>query len=456
MPDTYDPLSDIEPEAYILDPTKPLVLLLGWVDHEGILSSLKTTGRQYKRKLLESSPENWDSISALFNHFKVSSVLGKFSENVLYLLMHPEYSAVRDRLFRLIGSVPNQVFIYEDLLQGEQTDNFREELGKPPSQGVYDGAFDFLRTCHVELVPYKRRADVTVLAESFLDDTERNLIFRLYIPSRRLWSSEADKFLQLFQEYIAKVDRLAVRLEQKRTDFGTIYEFHGEPPSGEHDLTSEFQDFSKLMDICAADSDAAASLLMSKNLDAREVTKILERYSKEARRLQFDIKHDLEGKTISIRHRLESEFIDFNPSPEDWQAIASLVNLVVPGLAGGLFLPSVSFGGLPATSSTTGITYNIRPQFISMVNGIVAEEIHGNQHFSPEHHRLLELVRTHGGADTKQLETAVYEVADNGVEQVDRLKAKQRLKGFPIAIGKKTGDVAFSVLQKYIEGQLGD
>jgi hypothetical protein len=223
MPDIHEPLPEIEPEVYILDPAKPLVLLLGWVDHEGILSSLKTTGRQYKKKLLESKPENWDSISALFDHFKVSSVLGKFSESVLYLLMYPEYFAVRERLFRLIGSVPNQVFIYEDLLQGEQTDNSREELGQHPSQEVHDRAFDFLRTCHVELVPYKRRADVTVLAESFLDDTNRNLIFRLYVPSGRLWSSEADKFLQLFQEYIAKVDRLAVRLEQKRTDFGTIY-----------------------------------------------------------------------------------------------------------------------------------------------------------------------------------------------------------------------------------------
>jgi hypothetical protein len=36
-----------EPEIefdYQLDPSKPLVLLLGWIDHEGIVSSLKTSG----------------------------------------------------------------------------------------------------------------------------------------------------------------------------------------------------------------------------------------------------------------------------------------------------------------------------------------------------------------------------------------------------------------------------
>jgi hypothetical protein len=209
------------------------------------------------------------------------------------------------------------------------------------------------------------------------------------------------------------------------------------------------------MDICAVDSNAAASLLKSKNLDAREVTKLLERYAKEARRLQLDIKHEAESKSISIRHRLESELIDLNPSQEDWQIISSLVNLVVPNFAGGLPTPSRSLVELPVPSQAAGITYNIRPQFISMVNGIVAEEILGNQHFAPEHHQLLELIRTHSGADKKQLENAVYEVADKGVEQVDRLKAKQRLKGFLITIGKKTGDVALSVLQKYVESQLG-
>jgi len=80
-------------------------------------------------------------------------------------------------------------------------------------------------------------------------------------------------------------------------------------------------------------------------------------------------------------------------------------------------------------------------------------EVH--QHFAPEHHQLLEAVRVHGGTQAKQLETAVYEIADKGVDQVDKLRAKQRLKAFLIAAGKKTGDMAFSILQKYIEGQIG-
>lgn len=52
----FDDPGEIEFE-FMLDPTAPLVLLLGWVDHEGILSSLKSSNRQYKKKLLDSLPE---------------------------------------------------------------------------------------------------------------------------------------------------------------------------------------------------------------------------------------------------------------------------------------------------------------------------------------------------------------------------------------------------------------
>ena len=462
MPDLFDlppeeprkPDPDLE---YVLDPDKPLVLLLGWVDHEGILSSLKATGRQYKKKLLDSYPANWRTIAALFDEFKISSVLGKFPGHVMSLLVDPNYAEVRALLFKRVGEVPNQIFVYEQVLQGEQTESIRAELDPYPPQSTRDLAIEFLRASNVEIVPYKTKAEVTVLAESFLEELDRNLIFRLYVPSGRLWSSEADKFLQLFQDYIAKVDRLAVRLDQKRTDFGVIYEFHGEAPPGESNLSAEFEDFSKLMDLCVTDSAAAESLLASKNLDTREVTRILERYSKEVRRLQLDIRHDAESKLISIRHRLESELIEFNPTEDEWKAIDAAVSAVVPNSFRGLPSPSVSMRTLSMSppASASSVTYNYRPQFVNTVNGVIAEEIHGNQHFAPELHELLEAVRMHGGAQSKQLETAVYEIADKGVDQVDKLRAKQRLKAFLIAAGKKTGDMAFSVLQKYIESQMG-
>lgn len=193
----FEATSDIS-----LDPSKPLVLLLGWVDHEGIVSSLKSSGRQYKKKILDSTPENWDSITTYFAEYKVTAVLAKLSPHVCHLIAHEDYSEVRSRLFQNIAAVPNLVFLYEDIFVGEQADKFRDEYKTYPPKEVLHAAVDFLKEYRLELTPYKKNAEVTVIAESFLDDTERNLIFRLYVPNGKLWSNETDKFLQLFQDYL--------------------------------------------------------------------------------------------------------------------------------------------------------------------------------------------------------------------------------------------------------------
>ncbi|MEJ7137157.1 hypothetical protein [Amphibiibacter pelophylacis] len=441
---------------YQLDPNKPLVLLLGWVDHEGVISSLKTSGRQYKKKILNSYPDNWAATADLFDQFKISSVIGKFPANVMKLIVDESYRQVRERLFGAIGSVPNQIYLFEDILAGEQSDKFREEYRPYPERAILEEALAFLKQHNIEVIPYARKAEVTVLADAFLDETDKNLIFRLYVPIGRLWSGEADRFLQLFQDYLVKVEHLQVRLDQKRTEHGVIYEFHGQPPEGQHSLGPEFQEFSKLMALFQTDTEAASVLIASKGGNPQDVLKVVSRYAKEARRLQLDIKHEAEAKAVSIRHRLESELMDAGLSTEEWAQLPALVSKAVPQITGQVGGDALLLGRpSQGTGGPTHVTYNFRPQFIGTVNGVIAEEINGNQHFDPEHHQLLELVGQHGGTEAKKLETAVYEIADKGVDKVDRLKAKQKLTAFLIEIGRKTGDLAFGVLQTYIEKQLG-
>lgn len=460
MNNTSDDLfaDPLEPEIefeYQLDPAKPLVLLLGWVDHEGILSSLKASGRQYKKKLLDSLPSNWENIVDLFTQFKVTAVVGKIPAHVLSLVTDERYRDVRERLFSAIGAVPNQIFMFEDIFQGEQKDKFREEYSPYPSKEVMEAAIVFLRDHGVQILPYTTRAEVTVLAEAFLDDIDKNLIFRMYVPTGRLWAAEADRFLQLFQDYLTRVERLEVRLDQKRTEHGVVYEFHGHPPAGQKNLEADFQEFSRIMALFEADPDAAAKLLAEKGPNVQEIARLISKYSKEAKRLQLDIRHEAEAKSVSIRHRLESELLDLDPTPQEWEQIQVLVNGAIPhrsSVSGDVLALGVA---APLTAGSVQITYNVRPQFIGTVNGVIAEEINGNQHFEPEHHHLMELIARHGAERSKELETAVYEIADKGVEKVGRLRAKQKLMAFLVEFGKKTGDVAFGVLQTYIEKQLG-
>lgn len=448
---------DPEPQQdYELDPSKPLVLLLGWVDHEGILSSLKTRGRQYKKKILDSLPENWESITDLFSEFKVTAVVGKISAPVLAHVVDRRYKSVREGLFSAISSVPNQLFFFEDMLEGEQKSKFREEYRPYPSKEIMEEAIAFFRLHNVQIVPYAKNAEVTVLAESFLEQIDRNLILRLYVPSARLWAGEADRFLQLFQDYLTRVEKLEVRLDQKRTEHGVVYEFHGQPPTGQKSLEPDFREFSRLMTLFETDAEAAAELMASKSENSQEIARLVAKYSKEAKRLQLDIRHEAESKVISIRHRLESELLDLDPTEQEWRQIQAAISGSVPHLRGPisgevLALESV----LGAGRAQVHVNYNIRPQFIGTVNGVIAEEVNGNQHFEPEHHRLLQLIAAHGAVEAKDLENAVYEIADKGVDKVDRLRAKQRLLGFLVQVGKKTGDIAFGVLQSYIEKQLG-
>lgn len=458
LPD--DPIADIdfdeESDEFALDACKPLVLLLGNIGHEGVLSSLSAAKRQYKRKMLDSSPANWESIIEYFTAFRVSTVLVKLTPNTFRLLSLEEYETVRNKLFPLVAAVPNTVFVYEDILTGKQQQEEWQEQNYPyPARDVLESVFTWFNSIGIELTPYRMNAEVTVLSESFLLDTEKNLIFRLYIPNGRIWSNEADRFLQLFRDYLGRVNHLTTRLNQRRTDHGIIYEFHGDASQGETGLNTEFEEFSRFMDLCASNSNAAKALLTTKDINHKEIIDIIARYSKEAKRLQVDLKHERERKFLAIRQRLESELVDSAPTTTDWKAIESFINAAIPYSSEISSLLSHTSSPSSYIATDGNLTVNVRPQIFQRVNGIVAQEIYGNQHLSQNDQQILSLIREHGGAKAMELESAVHELADDSAPKTDRLGAKQKLKKFLIEVGKRTADVAAGVLQTYIENKLG-
>lgn len=209
------------------------------------------------------------------------------------------------------------------------------------------------------------------------------------------------------------------------------------------------------MDLCASDAAAAELMLKNKEVDPKEVMSILSRYSKEAKRLSVDLKHEREQKVLSIRQRLESELVDSIPGEMDWAAINSLVNLAVPQVNGVHGAIAVDQESMRIPYSSPNVTININPQIVDTVNGIVAKEISGDQHIGPEAQHLLELVRKYGGSDAQDLASSVHELEDPSAPKPGRFNAKQKLKKFLFAVAEKTGDVAAGVLQSYIEKQLG-
>ena len=318
----------------------------------------------------------------------------------------------------------------------------------------HDEALSLFRSNGVNITLFRRSAEVTVLAEAFLERLDKNLLLRIYIPFGRLWSNEVDKLLQLFQEYLTRVDGLTIRLDRKRTDCGGVYEFHGEAPLGDPRLSTKLQEFTSFIDLCGSDLSAASTLLNEKSLDSREVVSILERYSKEVRRLQIDIKHASESKLIEIRHRLESELVEMAPTQQEWHNISILINSIIPSASVGLPSPSSVLNpklGIGVSSTNQFL----RPELIDAVKEITAEEIDSRSGLTKQDRQILDLIYKYGLDDVHTLESAMQEVTDKGVDHSDRVMAMRKVKEFLIMAGRKTGDIAISILTKYIEKRIG-
>lgn len=308
-----------------------LVLLVGNIDHEGVISALSQSGRRYKKKMLHSKPANWQTIVDLFAQHSISTVLVKLTQHTYMHMMRQEYADVTATLLEQISTVPHAVFVYEGLFTGRYDDEWEnlQKLDEETRLAVNDR----LSKLSLNVVTYTRNAEVTVLAQEFLSHSETGLLLRLYVPNAQLWSSETDRLLQLFRDYLTRVGSLDVRLHETRTSTGVIYELHG-APNRSVSLSSEFDEFSEFMTLCVTDPEKAELILHDKDVANSEVMQILTRYGKEARRLQVDMRREREQKVLRIRHRLESELLDAVPSNVDLNSLGDLVDAAVPTVLG--------------------------------------------------------------------------------------------------------------------------
>jgi hypothetical protein len=476
----FDQLPDSGAEEFPdFDVLKPLVLLLGNVSHEGITSSLRAGGEQYKQKLLVSTVANWSSIVRIFGSFRVRAVVVKVNAWAYRNFAHPEYRNVRDELLTLVAKVPHIFFVYEDILSGgitEESGAFQAEFIRRrggdvldeedlrlhrelfgfdlPAEEVLREAESAFRRFDITLVPYRTNADVTVMSVQFLEEALQNLLFRVYIPAGRLWANEVDRLLSLFRDYLLGTGRTGVRLDQSRTDHGVSYEFHSTGEAESTSIETEFRDFAHLLDLSLSNPAAAEGLLLSRNVDAKQVEAIVTRYAKEAYRLQVDIKHDRERKLLAIRQRLESELTEVLP-PSAWAGIQALIERSIPSTSGIQASFAIDSVPLPNPAQYRSLTVNLNPQIIQEVNGIVSQEIRGNVNIGPRGEELLALIEEHAPSQSMELASAVHQLSDPNLPQAERLTASGKLKSFLYKLAPEVGKVGLNVFQAYIEHKLG-
>lgn len=436
---------------------EPIVLLINSIDHEGVLSTLRAIGKGYRLKYLHSSVDNWLKTIKLFEKYDITAVLGKITSTTCLYFAREDYKQVTQKLFEKVSQKPNLFFMFEGLMARKEEIESQDDLSEPyvtdlPSEEVLDTTNDLIERYELNVLPYITRAEVTISAQSFIEHVEENLIFRVYLPAGHIWEHEIDRVIVLFRDYLSKLSKKSVRLDQVRTNNGVIYAFHSDGRPEKATLASDFNEFKDFLDICVREPSKAEAILKGKGINSPEIDDILTRYSKEARRIQIDLKHSRESKLLAVKHKLESELIDFLPTDFDDRALSQIVDSIIPQPTG-----VASINTLPSTiepPTNTSISLNVNQQFINKVQGVVSHAISGNITYSPEEKDILRLIDQHGQNKNAELVSSLNELKDPSVPKSDRVTAKQRLKKFLAGCSNKVGDMAFSILQKYLESQI--
>ena len=457
-------------------PVEQFYLFLGATDSESATSRFRTDGVDYHKKMLQSKPENWQKIVDLLRATSLQGVLATFTGSDYELMVSPVYERVSRELLDGLAAVPHVVFVHEAVFFSDEErpsvqddpeyDREKDEYGTygymPPDE--YFGKVDerarglvneMLTKREINVLPYRTNAERSILASAFLHDHERHLLFRIYVPSGRLYANEADTMLGLFRDWLSQTGRNAIRQDGYRTAAGQVYEFFASQAQEAGDLTRQFQDFSDFLEACVDRPELASTQLQAAGLENRAAAQLVSRYGKATRRLHLDLRHTREERLLSLKHEWESELLDGVDTESG--GVLLLLERLLPQLAGGVSGILAPTAGAAAAVPNIGAEFNVtvNQQLIGQVAGNVIQNLQGTVNLGPEAKDLLALIGQFGGAKTADLESAVHELEDPDARSHDRLAARQKLRRFLSSLGTQAVGMTMSTLHKYLEHRMG-
>jgi hypothetical protein len=440
-------------------------LFIGNFLPDGAVSKLRTSGVDYVQKKLESKPSNWQTILGVLENPDLRGTMVKLTGRNFRQFDDPAYANVGEALLVALGPSRHVVFIHEAVIVGE------EPIEVPPAPEGVSGeewhhywsntvdpfppvpeevrarVLERLERHGVNILPYQTNAELSVMAQDFVDEFAQNLLFRVYVPKGRLYSTEADRLLAMFREWLTQVKKERVRQGGYTTPSGQIYELYGEGLSG-GELSSEFDDFSSFLDLCIEQPTAAEAALGELGVEQTASSQIVARYAREARRLTLDLKHSRETRVLAIKQQLEAELLDLT-EPSQWTLIEQALEAAIPRVrsAAAALTPFV-----PADPRS--LTVNVSQQIVQSVSGTVVQNVQGTTSFGPEASDILELIRQFGGSARAELEAALHEAEDVDLPTPLRVRATKRLKLFVVRLGDTAEAAVVAAAQAYIEKKL--
>jgi anti-anti-sigma factor len=449
---------------------KRLLLFAGtsWYGDTAV-EKAESLGIVIKRSSLYSRPGDWHVFRAVLGNPALMGAVVKFTPTVYKLISDAGYREGARQALHALSQVRNIVFVHEYLLSDKDpegqlidTDSSSSHENatdwKPnrfgiPTRAVRAEVNEIIGEYGLNLVAYKTNAEASVLAARFIDESERNLLFRVYVPSDRLYATEADKLILLFRDWLIGTGKRGIKQDNYRTAAGQVYEFFGTEALRNYELTREFDAFSAFMEQCVNDPGSAAKVLISAGLQIQAAEKMVARYSKEARRLQLDIRQERESRLLSIRHTLEADLLNLEAdTPSSSEQINAIIEHFMPDVPESA---SKNLLSLPPSTQAVPLTLNINQQIINATQSTILQNVQGTVNLGFAAKEFLQVIDRFAGVQAPALEAAVQEFDDPDARPADRLYARQKLKTFFLQVGSKLEDTAFMVLQKYLETKIG-
>ena len=349
---------------------------------------------------------------------------------------HPMYARFFQSLLTfspVSGVVPMPEI--EDVFRQLETDflEFAERLERTTQ------LLQTVQTSGVELVPYKKKTEISLRVHHFLDELDRGVIFHLYVPNGRYQEDQLASFLRLFESYLQRMEKLQFFIDTRRTLHGQIYEFKSNNTIiNSSDMEVAFSRFEFFMSLCQNDQKKAEALLLQTGMNPSEASRLMTKYIKEYQRLLLDIEHERERKMLDLRQRLESDALEL--TTETSLAVAQSVQP-----AALLSLPN-TLDPLSITISNSSVTINPGLQ------SYIEQAIYGDIHYTTEDKELIHLFAKYTeGLETVRLKSELEQLKDETSPEAERKTAKQKIAGFLSKVAPAIGQSALPVLTAYLE-----
>lgn len=451
-------------------------LIVGSIKSESATTEIRSSGRVWIQKMLNSKPYNWRSIIELIKSPHNRGTIVQLSARDYGRIASEDYSEVATSLFENLTGKSHIIFVHEAVFLTDEQRSDPDDPGAPAASSDSSQAQELteeeifsnmmeedmfprvpeeartavnelLRMRKLDVRPYVSNFERSTMARKFIEESQSNLLFRVYVPSGRLYADETEGLLGLFRDWLGTTGRGSVRQDGYKTNAGQVIEFHMEQPP-EKGLSAEWSEFERFLATCERDPGRAEEVLVEQGLPKEAAKRLVSKWHLEFGRLTIAMKSQHRVAVAEAFGELEAINFEFKQLTEE--EIQEAVGILLP-------MPTITTvieNPAPLESSSMVVNH-VNIQHITAQAGAIVQSAQGTANFGVEARQLQELILAHAGDRGLELQSALLELEDEGTRGEERTVAKSRLKSFLASLSEKTIDVGFGVLSRYIESKTG-